>query len=250
MPPWLLQALQQLGLSQGGPMTGSSGVSPLPPTSTPMSPGGLPGQLGSAMGNLPTVPGGAGGPQAPVLSQAAQQALAQSQSQAGAAPPGLFGGGAQGGGMFGPLAAAAGLLQASGPSPVPVGLGQAAGAGLQGYMQGRMQDVQQMQQDRIQQIHQRIAEMLAQRAQQTPGAVMAPPTTPVPGAPQNPMVGSGGIPRPTPPAPFSGVPLPTGMSSGTQPPQAPGGQMPFGGGMQRPGFLQSQLGQRRFGFGA
>jgi len=51
---------------------------------------------------------------------------------------------------YGPLSAAAGMLNASGPSRTPVGLGQVLGAGLQGFMQGAPLDQAQQQRETAQ----------------------------------------------------------------------------------------------------
>lgn len=53
--------------------------------------------------------------------------------------------------IFGPLGGAAGILQESGPSPYPVGLGPIMGAGIGGYMQAAPLDEYQRRQQQLQQ---------------------------------------------------------------------------------------------------
>ena len=52
--------------------------------------------------------------------------------------------------FYGPLSAAAAMLQASGPSRTPVGLGQVAGAGMQGMMGGMQMDAAAQRQQQTQ----------------------------------------------------------------------------------------------------
>ena len=60
------------------------------------------------------------------------------------------------------MGAAASMLQASGPSRMPIGLGQVIGAGMQGFSGGRQQMQQQQQQQQQQQALQQASQVMGQ----------------------------------------------------------------------------------------
>ena len=123
--------------------------------------------------------------------------------QAGQQQPGGWAQGLMHSGMLGPLSAAAGMLQASGPSRMPTGFGQAAGAGLQGLIGGAQADQAMANQQQQQNALGRIADRLGQA-----------------GSPQ------GQMPHPQ----FPGM---QGQMPG-QPPQMPGAQPQMQQGAQAP----------------
>jgi len=227
---------------------------------------------GSQMGGqLP--PGGG-----PALMQPTPQLAPGSM---GPQPP-AGGGGLMGGGMMGPLAAAAGMLNASGPSRMPVGLGQVMGQGIGGFMQGHEADRQLGLQQQQQAALGKIAAQLGQPPGATPNGGALPPgilhtglppgNPPVmmPGAPPGgppsgglpsmlpPPGGASAMPTVPPPGPIPGPPpaiggppmVPGAMSS--MPAALPGGIPPglagLGGGGMMPGrnpFLAQMMQRRR-----
>lgn len=194
-------------MPQGGDppaaMTGTQGVGPIGGQITPSPP--TPGTMGGAPAQ------GGGG----MLS-------------------GLFGGGG-GGGIMGPLAAAAGMMQAAGPSRMPTNLGQTLGAGLGGFLQGHMADRQIGNEDKQQQALGAIAQRLGFGGATGAGGSAGTPPTMLPGALAamgGPPATAGAMPPAMPPAVPGAppVPAPSGM------PNVPGA-MPAGGmagGMAQP----------------
>lgn len=156
------------------------------------------------------------------------------------------------GGMMGPMAAAVNMLQASGPSRMPVGLGQIFGQGLSGFMGGSMADRQMQMDQQSQQNMAKIAQLLMQGQggqgpqQGRPPTMMgqspvtgtpAPPTTPIPGNPPVDMTGAG----PSPQAAFFGYAPGMGMPSsmgGIRPQGMMGAGGPPGGPPGQPGQQQ------------
>lgn len=134
---------------------------------------------------------------------------------------GGFGGGLMGGGMMGPLAAAAGMLNASGPSRMPVGMGQVMGQGLMGMLQGNQLDQQQALQQQQHESLQRIGQQLGQAPGSGRMGITAPPPSALTAGPQ----GSAGAPP--------GMPTPASLANGPINPAAaggaPAGPLPSGG---------------------
>lgn len=196
--------------------------------------------LMAMLGGGQTSPGGpitgsqAGGPMGGQMQPTPQ--MAPGSTGIPIAAPG--GGGLMGGGYMGPLAAAAGMLNASGPSRMPVGLGQVMGQGLTGMLQGGQLDQQQALQQQQQESLQRIGQQLSQPI--TGGGrppVMMPP-----------MVGSSGAGAPGaiplgPPQPTGPVAMPSPGGGGPVAMPSPGGggtgRIPFFPSQQQPNVPQS-----------
>lgn len=203
------------------------------------------------MAQGPAPAGGQWGGQLPPAQATAQDTPPQMNPTAPMAPPPQAqspGGGMGGMGWMGPMAAAVNMLQASGPSRMPTGLGQIFGQGLSGFMGGSMADRQMQMDQQSQQNMAKIAQLLMQgqggqgapqqgrpptmMGQPSPPGTPAPPTTPIPGNPPVDMTGAGPSPQAAfyGYAPGMGMPSslggirPQGMMGMGGPPSAPPGQ--------------------------